>query len=63
MTSAGISRLTVSKVLNHAENGITAVYDRHSYDQEKLQALERWAATLERIIEPPDGQVVNINAA
>ena len=63
MTSAGISRLTVSKVLNHAENGITAVYDRHSYDQEKLQALERWAATFERIIEPPDGQVVNINAA
>jgi integrase len=30
MTSIGISRLVVSKILNHAEPGITAVYDRHS---------------------------------
>ena len=39
MTSMGISRLVVSKILNHAESGITAVYDRHSYDAEKRQAL------------------------
>ena len=31
MTSMGISRLVVSKLLNHVERGITAVYDRHSY--------------------------------
>ncbi|HEX7199999.1 MAG TPA: tyrosine-type recombinase/integrase, partial [Dongiaceae bacterium] len=40
MTGMGISRLTVSKILNHAESDITAVYDRHSYDAEKRQALE-----------------------
>jgi integrase len=32
MTGMGISRLVVAKILNHAESGITAVYDRHSYD-------------------------------
>jgi len=60
MTSAGISRLTVSKVLNHAERGITAVYDRHSYDQEKKYALDSWAANLLGVISPKNENVVNI---
>lgn len=50
MTSMGISRLVVSKILNHAESGITAVYDRHSYDAEKRQALARWADKLDAIL-------------
>jgi integrase len=50
MTSIGISRLVVSKILNHAEPGITAVYDRHSYDREKRVALDAWAARLEEVI-------------
>ncbi len=40
MTGMGISRLVVSKVLNHVESGITAVYDQHSYDAEKRAALD-----------------------
>ena len=43
MTGMGISRLVVARILNHVERGITAVYDRHSYDAEKKQALNRWA--------------------
>jgi len=50
MTGMGIPRLTVSKLLNHAEAGITKVYDRHSYDPEKRQALEAWGARLEEIV-------------
>ena len=50
MTSLGISRLTVSKILNHVETGVTAVYDRHGYDAEKRHALETWSARLEEII-------------
>jgi integrase len=50
MTSLGISRLTVSKILNHVETGVTAIYDRHSYDREKTAALEAWAARLEEIV-------------
>jgi hypothetical protein len=41
MTTIGISRLVVSKILNHAEPGVTAVYDRHSYDAEKRAALAK----------------------
>jgi integrase len=50
MTGMGISSLVVSKILNHVERGITAVYDRHSYDAEKRQALEAWGARLCQVI-------------
>ena len=55
MTSMGISRLVVAKILNHAEPGVTKVYDRHSYDAEKRQALAAWAQHLEAIVhDAPD---------
>ena len=51
MTGIGIPRLVVSKILNHMERGVTAVYDRHSYDLEKRQALETWGRKLQGIVE------------
>jgi integrase len=50
MTGMGISRLTVQKLLNHAERDVTAVYDRHSYDPEKRTALEAWDRRLAEIV-------------
>ena len=50
MTASGISRLVVSKILNHVENSVTAIYDRHSYDKEKKQAMEIWGAKLREIV-------------
>jgi integrase len=50
MTEMGIPRLTVSKILNHADSSITAVYDRHSYDAEKADALRKWAVRLQSLI-------------
>jgi integrase len=50
MTSIGITRFMVGRVLNHSERGVTAVYDRHSYDREKRQALDAWAARLDEIV-------------
>lgn len=50
MTMLGHNRLVVSKVLNHVEGGVTAVYDRHSYDPEKKAALDAWAQKLEKLV-------------
>ena len=50
MTSAGVPRLVVSKILNHVEGGVTAIYDRHGYDREKRDALNLWAEKLENIL-------------
>jgi integrase len=64
MTSAGIQRLVVSKILNHAEPGVTAIYDRHSYDREKKQALEAWARKLDKILkDKPADNVVELRRA
>lgn len=50
MASGGIPRLTISKILNHVERTVTAVYDRHSYDAEKRAALDWWEVKLKAIL-------------
>ena len=50
MRSLGVDRLVVSKLLNHAESGITKTYDRYAADPEKAAAMERWADRLREII-------------
>jgi len=49
MGAARVDRLTVSKILNHAEGGMTRLYDRYSSDPEKRAALEAWALVIERL--------------
>ena len=58
MTSMGISRLVVAKILNHMEQGVTRVYDRYSYDAEKSRALAAWAHKLEAILANSEATVV-----
>lgn len=50
MASAGVPRYIVGRVLNHVEPGVTAVYDRHSYDAEKREAMEQWGSILRSIL-------------
>jgi hypothetical protein len=40
----------VRKILNHKEPGVTAIYDRYSYDKEKREALEAWSRRLQIIV-------------
>jgi integrase len=54
MASAGVPRLHIAKVLNHADSSVTAVYDRHSYDPEKRAALDTWGRKLRAIVERAD---------
>ena len=50
LRTIGIDRLVVSKLLNHAEAGVTQVHDRYSADPEKAAAMERWANRLREIV-------------
>jgi integrase len=50
MASMGVPRLIIARILNHAESGVTAVYDRYGYDREKREALEAWGQRLEEIV-------------
>jgi integrase len=58
MARAGVRPDISERVLGHAIGGVEAVYDRHSYEAEKRDALERLAAMVERILNPPGENVV-----
>jgi integrase len=58
MVGAGVPRLVVSKILNHVETGVTAVYDRHGYDLEKRAALDFWGKRLDQIVGGKRGKVL-----
>lgn len=61
MTGLGISRLHVSKVLNHTDRDVTGrVYDVNQYWPEKKQALRTWAEHLQAIIAGKRAKVVPI---
>lgn len=62
IASMGTQRIVISKILNHVETGITAVYERHSYDQEKRQALDAWGRKFRQTLDgKKEGNIVNFS--
>jgi integrase len=58
MAGGGVPRLVIGKLLNHVETGVTAIYDRHSYDAEKQAALAWWDVKLTAILKNERGKVL-----
>lgn len=53
MQGLGLPLPVVEAVLNHvagSRGGIIGVYQRHAYFEEKRQALQLWAAELDRLV-------------
>lgn len=50
LAALGVQRLVVGKVLNHTDESVTAIYDRHDYLPEKRAALELWANHLRGVL-------------
>ena len=46
----GFDRFIIKLVLNHKDSGVTAVYDRYTYLDEKRAALQKWADRLDEIV-------------
>lgn len=55
----GISRFVISRVLNHADNSVTGIYDRHEYLAEKRHALDLWSQYLAGIVNPHAANVLS----
>jgi integrase len=60
LASIGVERFIISRILNHTERNVTAIYDRYSYDKEKRQALVMWAAKLEEIVTGKKTKIIPI---
>ena len=52
MSRCGVPSRHAEAALGHTIRGVEGVYDRHSYIEEKRQALEALAARIARILEP-----------
>jgi hypothetical protein len=52
MARAGVRPDISERVLGHVIAGVEGTYDRHSYAEEKRDALEKLAAMIERILAP-----------
>ena len=52
MARAGVRPDISERVLGHVIPGVEGTYDRHSYEDEKRDALEKLAAMIERIVNP-----------
>ena len=61
-----IDRLTITKLLNHAEVGLTGqVYDLHDRFEQKAVAMEAWSNRLTEIVtgKAPPSNVERLRAA
>jgi integrase len=60
LSRAGVDADIAERVLAHTIGGIRGVYDRHEFAAEKRTALESLASLIERILNPPQGNVVSL---
>ncbi|GMQ53678.1 site-specific integrase [Halopseudomonas aestusnigri] len=51
MTSRGLGKDVRSRILNHKDMSVDAVYDRYAYFDEKAEALSQWHAFLRGLLE------------
>lgn len=55
MAKLSVDRTVLGKILNHkglaGDGQVTAIYDRHSYMEEKREALQRWSDYLSQILD------------
>jgi integrase len=60
MARAGVRPDISERVLGHVIRGVEGTYDRHSYADEKRDALEKLAAMIERILHPAPSNVATL---
>ena len=60
MSRAGVNADHAERALGHVIGGVRGVYDRHEFKEEKRHAFEALAGEVNRIINPPPGDVVDL---
>ena len=66
LAELGVPHPVVATLLNHSPRGVmgvTAIYSRYQYLDERREAMERWAQRIGEIVNPPPANVVPLHAA
>jgi len=59
LNTLGVLPHIAEKILNHTMQGVMAVYNRAEYEAERIEAMQRWADELDRVL----GQSLPLNEA
>jgi integrase len=62
MARAGVLPHVAERVMGHVQQGVEGVYDRHDYEREKADALDKLAGLIELILNPPADNVTELHA-
>ena len=62
MARAGVRPDIAERVMGHAITGVEGVYDRHTYRDEKADALKRLAGLIALILDPATDNVTPLHA-
>jgi integrase len=63
MAGIGVAPHIISKIQNHSAgpiSGVTAIYNRHEYTDERAVALTRWADHIDGLVKPRKGSVTRL---
>jgi integrase len=58
MARAKVADAVAERVIGHKQGGVQGIYNRHTYNDEKGEALKQLAAEIDKIIHPTEGNVV-----
>ncbi len=58
----GCPRVVQDRILNHVDNSVGAIYDRHRYDSEATLWLQRWANHVESLSLRQAGSIVKVGS-
>ncbi len=50
LNTLGVLPHITEKILNHTMQGVMAVYNRADYEAERIEAMQRWADELDRVL-------------
>lgn len=53
LADLGVAPYVIEKILNHAMEGVLAVYNKAEYLEERRAALEMWGTKVEQLTSPP----------
>ena len=62
LSRAGVMQEHAERVLGHAQGDLIQVYDRHDYQDERGQALRKLEGLVKMILDPPEDNVVQMEA-
>jgi integrase len=64
LAELGVAHPVVSKLLNHSPRGVmgvTSIYNRYEYLEERREAMDRWARRIAEMVSPPPANVIPLH--